>query len=66
MQKLSQARTRFVGRADELQQLKVAFEEAAAGQGSLIMLLGEPDQHTQAVPCLCFRGWSIEASAQDD
>jgi DNA-binding CsgD family transcriptional regulator len=40
--KKSQAQARFVGRADELQQLKVAFEEAAGGQGSLIMLVGEP------------------------
>jgi DNA-binding CsgD family transcriptional regulator len=39
---LFQAHASFVGRADELQQLKVSFEEAAAGQGSLIMLVGDP------------------------
>jgi DNA-binding CsgD family transcriptional regulator len=31
-----------VGRAAELQLLKAAFEEAANGQGALIMLVGEP------------------------
>ena len=32
----------FVGRQAELQQLKAAFEQAAQGQGALIMLVGEP------------------------
>jgi DNA-binding CsgD family transcriptional regulator len=32
----------FVGRARELAQLKAAFETAATGQGTLIMLAGEP------------------------
>jgi DNA-binding CsgD family transcriptional regulator/tetratricopeptide (TPR) repeat protein len=40
--KRPQARTPFIGRAVELQQLKVAFDDAADGQGSLIMLVGEP------------------------
>jgi DNA-binding CsgD family transcriptional regulator/tetratricopeptide (TPR) repeat protein len=38
----SQAHAPFVGRQAELQQLKVAFEEAANGQGALILLVGEP------------------------
>src|SRR5579864_7353716 len=32
----------FVGRQAELEHLKAAFQEAAAGQGALIMLVGEP------------------------
>ncbi len=33
---------RFVGRRDELEQLKVAFDQALSGQGSLAMIAGEP------------------------
>jgi predicted ATPase len=33
---------RFVGRRDELEQLKEALEDALAGRGSLAMLVGEP------------------------
>src|SRR5215472_12841575 len=37
-----QSHAAFVGRRAELDQLKVAFEEAANGQGSLMRLVGEP------------------------
>jgi DNA-binding NarL/FixJ family response regulator len=39
---LSQTHASFVGRQAELQRLKAAFEAAASGQGTLIMLVGEP------------------------
>jgi hypothetical protein len=39
---LFQAHASFVGRQAELHQLKAAFEQAASGQGALIMLVGEP------------------------
>jgi DNA-binding CsgD family transcriptional regulator/tetratricopeptide (TPR) repeat protein len=39
---LFQAHASFVGRQSELHQLKAAFEQAASGQGALIMLVGEP------------------------
>ena len=32
----------FVGREAELRQLQLAFDAAAAGQGSLVAVLGEP------------------------
>src|SRR5215216_4122315 len=35
-------RSPFVGRARELDQLQAAFEAAAMGQGTLLMLVGEP------------------------
>src|SRR5215216_1144254 len=35
-------RSPFVGRARELDRLRAAFEAAAMGQGTLIMLVGEP------------------------
>jgi DNA-binding CsgD family transcriptional regulator len=38
----SQARVSFVGRQVELQQLKAAFAAAAAGNGRLMLLVGEP------------------------
>ncbi len=36
------ARGVFVGREKELERLRVAFDEAFAGRGSLVMLVGEP------------------------
>jgi class 3 adenylate cyclase len=33
---------RFVGRREELEQLKEAFEDALSGRGALVMLVGEP------------------------
>ena len=35
-------RPTFVGRESELRQLRVAFDEALSGQGSLVMVAGEP------------------------
>jgi DNA-binding CsgD family transcriptional regulator len=35
-------RRSFVGRSDELRRLQALFEAAAAGQGSMIMVVGEP------------------------
>src|SRR5206468_2526098 len=35
-------RRSFVGRATELRQLQTAFEAARSGQGSLLMVVGEP------------------------
>ena len=33
---------RFVGRQEELEQLKAAFDQVRSGQGSLVMIAGEP------------------------
>jgi predicted ATPase len=61
--KRSQAHVSFVGRTVELQQLKVAFEEAADGQGSLIMLVGEPGiGKTTLCEQLC--GFVLESSGR--
>jgi hypothetical protein len=40
--RLSQGDAVFVGRQAELLKLKAAFEKATAGQGTLILLVGEP------------------------
>jgi hypothetical protein len=34
---------RFVGRQEEMDQLKAALENALFGRGSLVMIVGEPD-----------------------
>jgi ABC-type branched-subunit amino acid transport system ATPase component len=37
----SPRRAAFVGRGDELRQLRASFEDAATGHGALVMLVGE-------------------------
>ena len=46
----SLARSAFVGRQREMDELKAALEDALAGHGRLVMLAGEPGIGKRAPP----------------